>query len=561
MSEPVLEVRDLRVAFHDRDGADQEVVHGVDLDVPAGRVVALVGESGSGKSVSALSVLRLLPAEARVTGAIRVRTATGDQVDVATADAAALRQLRGAAVGVVFQEPMAAWDPVYPIGRQIAEALEAHDRESGDQAVAALLRRSGLDDPDRIARSFPHQLSGGQLQRAMIAMATSCKPALLIADEPTTALDVTVQAGILDLLRSFAAAGTAVLLITHDMGVVADLADDIIVLRDGSVVERGPVEQVLLHPEADYTRDLLASVPSLATSAGSSSSPSPATGVDGAPASGASLRGVSVTYRARRRRAGARSVLRAVDDVTLDLPAGRTLGLVGESGSGKSTLARCLTGLLRPDDGSVRVGDVDLAGLRGSRLRAAQREVGIVFQDPGSSLNPRHTVARSVAEPLRLAGWSGDRSTARVDDVLSSVGLGPEHAVRFPHQLSGGQRQRVAIARALALQPRVLVADEPTSALDVSVQARILALIRDLQQQYGFACLFVSHDLAVVAAVAHEVAVMHDGRVVEYGATAEVLTHPRAEYTVQLLEAAPVADPREQRRRRERREQHLGSLA
>jgi peptide/nickel transport system ATP-binding protein len=540
VTEPaLLRIRGLTVAFPDRQGP-REVVHGIDLDVRRGRVLALVGESGSGKSVTAQSVLRLHPPDVRVGG----RVLLGDD-DLLTVDGPALRAVRGARVGTVFQEPMAAWNPVHRIGRQVEEALQAHGRARGGSraTVLGLLASVGLDEPERIAASYPHELSGGQLQRAMIAMATGCAPELLIADEPTTALDVTVQAGILDLLRGLAARGTAVLLITHDMGVVADLADDVAVMHDGRVVERGPVEAVLGAPREDYTRSLLSAVPTFPEDR------SPA----GRPGSREVVRLEQVGVRYGR---GAGAV-QAVHGVDLTIRRGETLGLVGESGSGKSTLGRTLTGLVRPTEGRATLDGTDLTVSSPGRRRTLLREVGIVFQDPSSSLNPRHTVGRSIAEPLRLASVSGAVARARVADVLSSVDLDPGFAGRFPHQLSGGQRQRVAIARALVLRPQLVVADEPTSALDVSVQAHVLALLGRLQQELGFACLFITHDLAVVGAVADRVAVMRDGVVVEHGETAQVLHRPGHPYTAALLAAAPVADPQEQRVRREERTARL----
>jgi peptide/nickel transport system ATP-binding protein len=365
---------------------------------------------------------------------------------------------------------------------------------------------------------------------------------VLIADEPTTALDVTVQAGILDVLRRMAAErGLGILLITHDMGVVADLADDVAVMHEGSIVERGSVEDVLCAPRHGYTHDLLAAVPQLPSMVEPGErqrarveTPPPATVV-------ASVSELQVTF-------GHVHALRGVD---VTLHPGRTLGVVGESGSGKSTLGRALTGLVTPTSGTVSLGATDLDSLSRRRQRGLLRHVGIVFQDPGSSLDPKHRVAAAIAEPLELDGWSRDRIRIRVSELLESVDLEPSYAARFPHQLSGGQRQRVAIARALALNPQLLVADEPTSALDVSVQARVLELIRRLQAEHGFACLFISHDLAVVGSVSDDVVVMRDGVIVERGATSQVMTTPTHAYTKSLLQAAPLPDPRAQRRRRE----------
>ena len=489
-----------------------------------------------------MSVLGLVPSTATVTGSIRLQ---GDEL--LGADAAVLRAVRGGRVGTVFQEPMSAFDPVYRIGDQIAEAIRAHARgrrsTSGKERVAELLAAVGLADPRRIAGSFPHQLSGGQLQRAMIAMAISNDPVALIADEPTTALDVTVQAGILDLLRSLAQErGTAILLITHDMGVVADLADDVLVLRRGEIVETGTVRQVLLAPTHPYTRELLASVPSVESGGAGSG------GIADDRAPVAELRDAAVTYRRRGRR------LAALDGIDLRIRAGEVVGLVGESGSGKSTAGRALVGLVPLSGGDASVTGVDLR--RGGRRarRAVRARIGYVFQDPASSLNPRTTVGWSVAEPLQLhTTRSPAERRARVAELLEAVRLPAAFAARYPHELSGGQRQRVAIARALALDPDLLIADEPTSALDVSVQAAVLDLLADLQARRGFACLLISHDLAVVRRLADTVVVLRAGRVVEQGPTDRVLTQPADPYTRRLLAAVPVADPEAQAVRREER--------
>jgi len=553
VSAPLLEVEGLRVAFGDAE----PVVRDVSFALTPGRVLALVGESGSGKSVSAMSVLGLLPPEARVSGSVRFR---GDELVGASADR--LRAVRGAGIGVVFQEPMNSFTPVLSIGTQIAEAVRAHptdlDRAGVSARVDELLRSAGLDDPQRIRKAYPHELSGGQLQRAMIAMALAGDPVALIADEPTTALDVTVQAGILDLLRRLGVERSlAVLLITHDMGVVADVADEVLVMRRGDPVETGSVVDVFARPAAAYTRQLLDAVPVLETGSGrearDGSAPSvarPGTDVgDATEASRASrpdvarLRDVAVRY--------ARRGEPTVSGIDLDLQAGRTLGLVGESGSGKSTIGRALAGLVPVVHGSVEVDGSDLRTARGRRLRELRSRVGIVFQDPASSLNPRQTIGWSIAEPLLVhaAASPADRA-ARVAELLAAVQLDPTWAERFPHQLSGGQRQRVAVARALALRPALVIADEPTSALDVTVQAAVLDLLADLQDEFGFGMLLVSHDLAVVRQLADEVVVLHGGRIVERGTTERVLDDPQQDYTRMLLAAAPVADPARQAERR-----------
>jgi peptide/nickel transport system ATP-binding protein len=540
--------------------ADRPVVDEVSFELRRGRVLALVGESGSGKSVTAMSTLGLLPRNARVTGSIRL----GDE-ELLGANPARLRQIRGGAVGTIFQEPMSAFNPVLSIGAQIGEAIRTHSKHLGRASVAAavvdLLVSVGIDEPRRVLRAFPHELSGGQLQRAMIAMAVSGDPAVLIADEPTTALDVTVQAGILDLIRQLKdRTGMAVLLITHDMGVVADLADDVVVMRQGTVVERADVGTLFSRPTEEYTAALLAAVPRL-DSLGTSSASSGQVIVEErategravaesttAPAA-VTLSEADVVYG---RRGWRRTGPKAVDGVSLDIPAGRILGLVGESGSGKSTVGRAIAGLVPLASGSIHVAGVDLGAASAPALRSARAGIGYVFQDPASSLNPRFTIEQSIGEPLGLHSTL-DRAgrRGRVAELLEAVQLPADAADRYPHELSGGQRQRVAIARAIALGPALLIADEPTSALDVSVQARVLDLLRDLQGRFGFACLFISHDLAVVHELVDEVAVMHRGRIVERGPAALVLRSPADDYTRRLLAAAPVADPVDQRARRE----------
>ncbi|HEY9293389.1 MAG TPA: ABC transporter ATP-binding protein [Microlunatus sp.] len=556
---------DLHIEFASGAGSSgpaREVVHGVDFELQPGRVMALVGESGSGKSVTAMSVLDLLPGTARVTGSIRL---AGQEL--LGADPATLRSVRGGRVGTIFQEPMNALNPVFTIGNQIAEALRTHDRNltrsAADQRVLDLLELVEVRDPRRIARAYPHEASGGQLQRAMIAMAIGNDPYVLIADEPTTALDVTVQAQILELIRGLTERlGTSVLLITHDMGVVADVADDVAVMRSGEIVEAAPAVDLFARPQQDYTRRLLDAVPRLAslrideTAAESLPLHGPTTSTPGDSADesapvgtpAAELDHVSVVYHGR----GLGSGLPAVSDVSLRIEPGETLGLVGESGSGKSTIGRTLAGLISPAAGAVRIDGIDLSGLRGRKLRRLRTRLGMVFQDPTSSLNPRHTIGRSIGEPIRLHSDTPPAQRAkRVSELLDAVQLGDKLADRYPHELSGGQRQRVAIARALALRPSLVIADEPTSALDVSVQDQVLQLFRSLQTEYGFAWLFISHDLAVVSEMTRTVIVLQDGREVESGPTEVVLRSPGDPYTQRLLAAVPVADPDEQRQRRE----------
>jgi peptide/nickel transport system ATP-binding protein len=517
----------------------------VSFGIRPAEILALVGESGSGKSVSAMSLMGLLGREARVRGRAVLTVPDGKPVELLSANAATLRAIRGRRIGAVFQDPFSTFNPVMRIGRQIVEALDAHPETRGRDApgrTRELLARVGLDEPDRVYRSYPHELSGGQLQRAMIAMAISGEPDLLIADEPTTALDVTVQAGILDLLHELRnEMGTAILLITHDMGVVADLADEVLVMRDARVIERGPVERVFLSPELPYTRELLAAVPRVDEAA---------TAVVTAPADdrppAADVRDVTITY------GSSRHPFVAVEGVSLTVPAGETVGLVGESGSGKTTLGKAIARLVDIAGGTITVGGADLAALRGRALRRARADIGFVFQNPGDSLNPRARVGAIVAEPLQIhsdIGAVGRRE--RAAELLARVKLPADAVDRYPHQLSGGQRQRVSIARALVLRPRLVIADEPTSALDVAVQATILELIAELQRELGFGCLFISHDLAVVRQVSAQVIVLRAGHVVESGPADEVLSRPRDEYTQRLLASVPVPDPRVQRARRD----------
>ncbi len=550
-----LSLRGFGVSFA---GSPRPASADVTLDLVPGRVLALVGESGSGKSVTAMGALGLLPPTATVTGSALMRQGDDDGIELVGAPRRVLDDVRGRLVGTVFQEPTTALDPLETVASQIGEAIRAHEgrvcRRDLRRRVLRLLTRVGLgegEDLERIARSYPHQLSGGQLQRACIALAMACGPRVLIADEPTTALDVTVQAGILDLLRELTLTGVAVLLITHDMGVVADVADDVAVMRHGRIVERGEVRAVFHRPRHPYTRQLLDAVPRLDSLR--QENPFEAVAREMAPRDErvdnvVEVTDLNVVYRNGRRR------LHAVHDVSLTIAAGEVLGLVGESGSGKSTIAGTLTGLVPVTSGSVRVGGVEVAGAGRRALLPARRSTGVVYQNPASSLNPRRTVGSSVAEPLVIHGGLGPAERRRrVGKLFDAVHLPASMVERYPHEMSGGQRQRVAIARALALDPRLVIADEPTSALDVSVQAVVLDLLRELQRELGFACLFVSHDLAVVDAVAARTLVLSRGRVVEEGVTEQVLARPQQDYTRRLVAAVPVPDPDVQAARRARR--------
>ncbi len=525
-------------------------VRGIDLDLAQSEVLALVGESGSGKSTLAMAVPGLLAGNARLSGSIRLAG-----TELANADERTLTEVRGGRVGVVFQEPMTAFNPVYTVGWQIVEAIRMHRNMSAKAARARaveLLDLVDMPEPDKRVHYYPHQLSGGQRQRAMIAQALACDPALLIADEPTTALDVTVQAEILDLIRDLRArVDAAILLITHDMGVVADLADRIMVMKDGAVVESADSATLFADPQHPYTRSLLAAVPHLGAGRTRVTEPDPGPEPAAAPepVPALSLHAATVEFKS-----GSKTTFRAVDEVSLEVGAGEVLGLVGESGSGKSTLGKAAVGLVRLTSGAVHLAGTDITKLSQRRLREPRKKVGVVFQDPGSSLNPRWPIGQAVAEPLALhTTLSRTQRAARVEELLDRVHLSRSLRNRYPHQLSGGQRQRVGIARALALEPALVIADEPTSALDVSVQDRVLRLLRELQAEHGFACVFISHDLAVVEELADRIAVMRSGRLVESGPVEAVLNRPAEPYTAELIASVPVPDPSEQARRRAER--------
>ncbi|MEH3034164.1 MAG: dipeptide ABC transporter ATP-binding protein [Aeromicrobium erythreum] len=545
-----LSLRDLAVSFRTDAGAVR-AVRGISFDVAPGEVVAVVGESGSGKSVSSRAVLGLLPSTATVEGSALLHHADRDggaERELIGMSDKQLRPIRGDEVSMIFQEPSTALNPVYTVGWQIIEGLRAHDPDLSKADARAraveLLDLVGLPDPAERVDYYPHQLSGGQKQRVVIAMAIACDPDVIIADEPTTALDVTVQAAILELLLSLRdRLGTAIVLITHNMGVVADVADRVVVMYRGSIVEQAPVERLFAEPAHPYTRALLDAVPHL----GSEDGPGL---VDQEAEVVLAIEDLVVEFPGRL----GRPSFRAVDDVSLTIRRGEVLGLVGESGSGKSTVGRTTVGLQQPTSGLVRVGDTVVSGLSDAQLRPMRRRFGFVFQDPAASLNPRMTIGDCIAEPLRTqTTLDAGRIGARVRSLLEDVELPVAFAGRFPHELSGGQRQRVSLARSLALDPDLLIADEPTSALDVSVQARVLDLFVELQQRLQFACLFISHDLAVVDSLANRVAVMQNGRLVEVGPREQVLRDPQQDYTRRLVAAVPVPDPAEQRRRRAER--------
>ncbi|WP_084099486.1 ABC transporter ATP-binding protein [Demequina sp. NBRC 110051] len=549
----VVQIRDLSVTFATDAGAVR-AVDGVTLDVHAGEVLAVVGESGSGKSVTASSILGLLPETASVGGAVVVTGRDGHEVDVATLKGDALRELRGETAAMVFQEPSTSLNPVYTVGWQIAEGLRAHRRMSKKAARAEaidVMRRVGIPDPETRVDHYPHQFSGGQKQRVVIAQALALNPGVIVADEPTTALDVTVQAEILDLLRRCRDEfGAAIVLITHNMGVVADLADRVAVMYQGKVVEQAGVRDLFAEPREAYTRQLLGSVPRIGVGlarAAERAERRPPEWDTAAPVVEAN--DLRIVYPGRLRQPD----FVAVDGVSFAIRPGEVLGLVGESGSGKTTIGRAMAGLTPVSGGSLSVLGVEMLGAKERIIRPIRSRVGFVFQDPATSFNPLLTIAQCIAEPLVVHRRFGSPAAARgrVDELLEAVQLPRAYGDRFPHELSGGQRQRASLARALALEPELLIADEPTSALDVSVQARVLDLFDELHRELGFAALFISHDLAVVDMLADRIAVLHRGKLVEEGTGAEVLGNPQDAYTQRLLASLPVPDPEEQAQRRE----------
>ena len=543
MNEPVLKVADYNVDFW-VEGVWYPAAVNMNFEVHAGKVLAIVGESGSGKSSIALGLMDLLASNARISGSVKIKNQ-----ETVGAKKNLLRKIRGREVAYIFQEPMTALNPVYTIGFQIVETLRTHfdmgPQEAKSRAIE-LISMVEIPNPEGTFNKYPHQLSGGQRQRAMIAQSLACDPGLLIADEPTTALDVTVQAEILDLIRNLRdKLNSAILLITHDMGVVADLADDILVMKDGLTVEYGSADQIFNRPQHPYTQQLLAAVPKLGSAAVRQIDPAL-----GKLSPVLKLEGVSVEYPKN----GRIPAFRAVTDFSLEILPGEIVGLVGESGSGKTTVGRAAIGLLPIVEGKIELVGRDISNPSSKDLRDIRKNTGIVFQDPASSLNPRLPIGESIGEPIFLSKIArGEELNKRVEDLLDSVELPRSYRNRYPHELSGGQRQRVGIARALALTPDLLIADEPTSALDVSVQARFLDLLQNLQDRLKFACLFITHDLAVVDILSHRIAVMQEGRLVEIGERDQILKRPENEYTRRLISAVPVPDPAEQRARREAR--------
>ena len=546
------DIKDLSVSFM-TDAGSIKAVENVNFTIPRKTVVGVVGESGSGKSVTARSIIKLLPETATTSGAVYLSRRDGsDGLDVLSLSGEQLRDMRGSEAAMVFQEPNSVLNPVYTIGWQIEEGLRAHglkDRKKLRAKAVDILNKVGIPDAETRVDYYPHQFSGGQKQRIVIAMALVLNPGLILADEPTTALDVTVQAEILDLLRlardEFDA---SVLIITHNMGVIADIADQVVVMYRGHVVEQGTVEQVFYDPKDDYTKRLLGAVPRVGQKL-------VVRDPDGRVIERKSdwreqpvaveAKGLTITYPGHLMQPD----FKAVDGVDFTIHRSEVLGLVGESGSGKSTTGRAIAGLQKVSGGSLNVLGVEMNGVRERDFKPKRADIGFVFQDPGSSFNPLMTIAENVAEPLIVHRKYGSVAEARdyVGDLLEMVQLPRAYMNRFPHELSGGQRQRASLARGLALKPSLLIADEPTSALDVSVQAKVLELFKRLQGEIGSPCLFITHDLAVVDMLADRVMVMHKGRIVEHGDADQIMRHPRNAYTQKLLASLPVPDPREQR--------------
>ncbi|TPJ66777.1 ABC transporter ATP-binding protein [Mesorhizobium sp. B2-6-1] len=562
-TETILDIANLSVSVRGEDG-ERDVVSNLSLTLSRGETLCIAGESGSGKSMTALAIMQLLPRPAaRISsGTIRLLGGDAGDTDLTALDERRMRRIRGDRIAMIFQEPMTSLNPVLSIGRQLTESIEAHTSLSPAEArsrASEALKAVRISEAESRLKQFPHELSGGMRQRVMIAMALALEPDVLIADEPTTALDVTVQGEVLELLRDLQRQhGTSVILITHDMGVVAEMADRVIIMRHGRMVEEGKTSDIFARPQAEYTRELLAAVPRIGTGAGRQTSKEIAEPV--APANVADVTDLHVRFDLRGGFFGrVNRRVHAVEGVSFSIAPNETLALVGESGCGKSTTAKALAGLV-PYTGDIVIGGRNLSGLGRDERKAVRRDVQMIFQDPYASLDPRMRVGDLVAEPLVIHGVaSKEERRERVAALFERVGLSAGQMELYPHEFSGGQRQRVCIARALALRPKLIIADESVSALDVSVQARVLDLLKELQREFGVAYLFISHDMAVVENISDRVAVMYLGQIVEMGTRDQVFSNPRHPYTRRLIEAVPVPDPAKRRSRFARLDQEIPS--
>ncbi|TPM64071.1 ABC transporter ATP-binding protein [Mesorhizobium sp. B2-2-4] len=562
-TETILDIANLSVSVRGEDG-ERDVVSNLSLTLSRGETLCIAGESGSGKSMTALAIMQLLPRPAaRISsGTIRLLGGDAGDTDLTALDERRMRRIRGDRIAMIFQEPMTSLNPVLSIGRQLTESIEAHTSLSPAEArsrASEALKAVRISEAESRLKQFPHELSGGMRQRVMIAMALALEPDVLIADEPTTALDVTVQGEVLELLRDLQRQhGTSVILITHDMGVVAEMADRVIIMRHGRMVEEGKTSDIFARPQAEYTRELLAAVPRIGTGAGRQKSKEIAEPV--APANVADVTDLHVRFDLRGGFFGrVNRRVHAVEGVSFSIAPNETLALVGESGCGKSTTAKALVGLV-PYTGDIVIGGRNLSGLGRDERKAVRRDVQMIFQDPYASLDPRMRVGDLVAEPLVIHGVaSKEERRERVAALFERVGLSAGQMELYPHEFSGGQRQRVCIARALALRPKLIIADESVSALDVSVQARVLDLLKELQREFGVAYLFISHDMAVVENISDRVAVMYLGQIVEMGTRDQVFSNPRHPYTRRLIEAVPVPDPAKRRSRFARLDQEIPS--
>ncbi len=569
---PVIEVKDLRVHFNTKDQV-VKAVDGVSFDIKKGETIAIVGESGSGKSVTALSLMRLVDFSGGniISGEINLVTKNKINVDLAQQSQDIMKDIRGNDVSMIFQEPMTSLNPVFTIRMQMTETILKHQGKTRAEALEIaleMLKLVRIPEPEKRLNQYPHELSGGMRQRVMIAMALSCKPSLLIADEPTTALDVTIQAQILDLIKLLQHdIGMSVIFITHDMGVVAEIADRVVVMFAGKKVEEGSALEIFNNPQHPYTKSLLAAVPKLGSMKGKLL-PAKFMNVDINASDNQQLkttqnkiieikdtvnrvsnpllqvRGLTTRFSIKQDFGTKKGNIHAVENIDLSLQPGETFGLVGESGCGKSTTGRSIIGLISPTRGSVVFEGVELTHLNNKEMIQYRKQMQMIFQDPFASLNPRMTVGQIIAEPILVHGLDEKLgSTEKVMQLLNRVGLNEQYALRFPHELSGGQRQRIGIARALALEPKLIIADEAVSALDVSIQAQVVNLMMELQEEFGLSYLFISHDMAVVERVSHRIGVMYLGEIVEIGLRSEIFENPQHPYTKKLMAAVPIADP------------------